>query len=363
MRTTTYIIASAGAVCLCALLFIDQWPAVAEEISLAHGEFRRMELPDPNPYAIFGSDAVVLMTDFERMGDHTLEIDNADRNNPARKFQLNTKTGIVKLFDRKGNVVSEQLLSPEQQARFMTQDRFAEKYYSHSPYSYAANNPVLILDINGDSLWINHRGTEVLYVDGTLYNRDGSEYTGKQNRFIRKTVAALGEVSTTNTGNGMISSLQSSSKHFTIVKGDNKFTPSDVYRAYGAQHKADNTVAYQILGASSFEGGSGGKIFWRPSGVSLPTTNGYSNDPAVVLGHEISHAFDANAGRMSDKIVDGLERNEWQAVYRENLTRQDLGLPLRTHYGSTATPDGVKMGGIGPRLLTPANQPFMPWYR
>ena len=36
--------------------------------------------------------------------------------------------------------------------RFHTQDAFSEKYYSLSPYQYAANNPVLFIDVNGDSL-------------------------------------------------------------------------------------------------------------------------------------------------------------------------------------------------------------------
>jgi RHS repeat-associated protein len=36
--------------------------------------------------------------------------------------------------------------------RFFTQDRFAEKYLDFTPYHYGANNPVLFVDINGDSL-------------------------------------------------------------------------------------------------------------------------------------------------------------------------------------------------------------------
>lgn len=39
--------------------------------------------------------------------------------------------------------------------RFHTQDRFAEKYLSFSPYQYGANNPVLFVDINGDSLYLS----------------------------------------------------------------------------------------------------------------------------------------------------------------------------------------------------------------
>jgi RHS repeat-associated protein len=37
--------------------------------------------------------------------------------------------------------------------RFMTQDRFAEKYMDLTPYQYAANNPINAIDVNGDSIW------------------------------------------------------------------------------------------------------------------------------------------------------------------------------------------------------------------
>ncbi|MFU8860050.1 MAG: RHS repeat domain-containing protein [Cyclonatronaceae bacterium] len=36
--------------------------------------------------------------------------------------------------------------------RFMSQDRFKDKYPSMSPYQYAALNPVLFIDVNGDSV-------------------------------------------------------------------------------------------------------------------------------------------------------------------------------------------------------------------
>ena len=42
--------------------------------------------------------------------------------------------------------------------RFLSVDRFAEKYSFMTPYQYAANNPLLFIDINGDS--INVSGLE-----------------------------------------------------------------------------------------------------------------------------------------------------------------------------------------------------------
>lgn len=43
--------------------------------------------------------------------------------------------------------------------RFHTQDRFAEKYLSLTPYQYAANNPIKFIDINGDSIVYKNEST------------------------------------------------------------------------------------------------------------------------------------------------------------------------------------------------------------
>ena len=37
-------------------------------------------------------------------------------------------------------------------------DRFSEKYFNFSPYSYTANNPILNIDINGDSIAVLNMG-------------------------------------------------------------------------------------------------------------------------------------------------------------------------------------------------------------
>ena len=47
-----------------------------------------------------------------------------------------------------------------QLGRFFTQDRFAEKYYPMTPYQYAGNNPILFIDIKGDSIGISKMSAE-----------------------------------------------------------------------------------------------------------------------------------------------------------------------------------------------------------
>jgi RHS repeat-associated protein len=76
--------------------------------------------------------------------------------------------------------------------RFFRPDTYAEKYMPLSPYGYAANNPIMYVDINGDSLMLFKNGVYVTTVDDgkeeiTGYNQestiddDGNEtFTGGQ---------------------------------------------------------------------------------------------------------------------------------------------------------------------------------------
>ena len=52
-----------------------------------------------------------------------------------------------------------------QLGRFFTQDRFAEKYLDFSPYQYAANNPILYIDVNGDSISVAEQYREQFQAD------------------------------------------------------------------------------------------------------------------------------------------------------------------------------------------------------
>jgi len=55
--------------------------------------------------------------------------------------------------------------------RFHTQDAYAEKYYPLTPYQYGANNPINVIDINGDSTYL------VIYGAGYLnYQYQGQSH-------------------------------------------------------------------------------------------------------------------------------------------------------------------------------------------
>ena len=251
-------------------------------------------------------------------------------------------------------------------------DRFAEKYASLTPYHYAANNPIYYIDVNGDSLWITHKtgflglgGKQtLLYENGNLYNKGGSAYTGKVKGFLSKSINALNTISGTQEGGSMVGELQSSANNFTLVKGDSKFTASNATKAYANQIQTDPAQAgtFQALqnAGVNLAGGSGGTISWNPSGETLPTLNGSGVNETTDLAHEMFHGLDANRGLLDNRVDQGIKRSEWQAVYRENVLRSQLGSPLRTHYIKTVDANGTFLGGSGTRMLTPANQPILP---
>ena len=246
--------------------------------------------------------------------------------------------------------------------QFTNPDRFREKYYALNPYSFSANNPINIIDINGDSLWISYKGNSYLYQDGSLFNKDGSVYNEKLKGFLKSTINALADLEKTMEGSSLIEELQNSANIFTIKSyRKNKFEADNIRKA-GA-----NLAEVQLaIGDKTGSSGSGGVILWNAhstdGGLNL---KGYTNRPAYIgLGHEMAHASDANNGllhfandyRSYQSKHNGLFKFEWRAVYRENLIRSQAGIPLRTHYGVDLS-NGFPVG-IGPRLLTPSNLPI-----
>lgn len=258
--------------------------------------------------------------------------------------------------------------------RFFAQDRFSEKYYPLSPYQYAANNPINYIDINGDSIFIAHKGNNYLYENGKL-SLNGEEYKGKVKGFLKQSVKALGKIGGTKEGGAMLGELQSSSNSYTIMHSSlnpagnrNEFAENNTLKGYANQLQTDPSFAmsYDAVNNAGVDlsGGSGGTIYWDPSGSSLPTTSGMQLSAATDLGHELYHGLDANRGLLDNRLYLGIKRNEWQATYRENMTRLQLGLPLRSHYQKLVSETGEPLGGTGTRMITPANQPLLPsWYK
>ena len=62
--------------------------------------------------------------------------------------------------------------------RFFTQDRFSQKYQDLSPYQYVANNPIKLIDINGDSIWFTNKYDDDGNLSGVVMNVTGKVLNG-----------------------------------------------------------------------------------------------------------------------------------------------------------------------------------------
>ncbi len=77
--------------------------------------------------------------------------------------------------------------------RFFTQDRFSEKYFSLNSYQYGANNPIVFIDHNGDSLILSGKQENIDAFNNVVNDGLGGFYTAKQDKNGNTTLEATGK--------------------------------------------------------------------------------------------------------------------------------------------------------------------------
>jgi RHS repeat-associated protein len=207
--------------------------------------------------------------------------------------------------------------------RFFNMDRFSEKYYDKSNYSYAGNNPNLFIDVRGDSILIYSKKdkTNILYENGNLYSKNSNtgkweSYNGKNVKtdkngnkkvtgYLGKVQNALDKIRTGgDAGKELVSDLQNSNNFIRISEGKN------------------NAVGLSVDWTDSNSDAAGNT---RPSYIGL--------------AHELGHAHDALDGIVDMTTVIGkingkkIFAAEYTAMHWENRVRADNGLSLRAYYG------------------------------
>jgi len=219
---------------------------------------------------------------------------------------------------------------------WLSVDRLAEKYPTLSPYNFVANNPLRYVDPNGDSLFIQlNNGTNLLYENGTLYDQDGNEYKGKLDKFGKAVFNDLNKINSGENGANGLRMLEKSENSFYIKEGSKNEFDEDSR----AQSQLSRLSGYTHIS------GTGGTVMYNSTGrTGGPDVNGNTNrDPFVGLAHELGHALNANVGmsnfeRFNSSLgknnpFSGTVRDELDAMFFENLVRQDHGIPLRAAYG------------------------------
>lgn len=219
--------------------------------------------------------------------------------------------------------------------RFNKMDRFSEKYYDKTPYGYAANNPVRINDIQGDSLFINYNNQLLKYVEGRVYKK----VDGKYIEYIDDETLVDEEFGSVIAYSGFLGQVTNALKQITSKKSGNKLITD-------LQNSHINTEIHQ--GSNSHRGGL---VEWDPNSKNGgPDVSGsYRREPFIGLTHELGHAHDRVFGQYSDYIIGVISGkpvffNEYYAMNWENKIRYEHGFNLRTHYANDE--NGNRVGVI-----------------
>ena len=230
-------------------------------------------------------------------------------------------------------------------ARFTTEDTYAEKYSSMTPYQYGALNPIKNIDINGDSIKVNinlsipilgvgniNVNTSVHYQGGTAYYQNGTVYNGND-QFVAQVGSALNSLGNGTEGSELVNELERSTNNTTIIN--------------------------DINDRGNLTANDGSQIRWNPIGTTggPDQTGSLTRMSFIGLGHEFSHVEDIINGTIDNSIwyyvrnadgevVGSVSNAEKYATYRENQIRAENSMSLREFYSPTATGEGYEPSRI-----------------
>ena len=198
--------------------------------------------------------------------------------------------------------------------RFTTNDRFAEKYYSMSPYQYGANNPVNNIDVNGDTIVVNPNpnglidNVRIFFGFDTKYQKDVKADLQQ----LKKDDKEIGE---------MIIELEKSKNVYSITRTKRGKSNSSGFD----REKAKKDIP------------QGSIINYDPDVKT--DINGNHRTPRIGLSHELQHSSDVDKGIMSyENIGNGIPMREIRAINTENKIRKRTGDAKRTEYRGRKIP-------------------------
>ena len=199
-------------------------------------------------------------------------------------------------------------------------DPLAEKYYSLSPYSWCAGNPLKFIDPSGNTIYaIIEDKTFVIQKDSNdiyqLYDSNNNTFSPIAGSFASDLISDINTIASGKRGNELLSFLENSENSVSIKDSHEGFISNITLNMIGYDQTASE----------------GGLSFFYTSGY------GTTRPQYIALAHEFAHiedvwkgSFDTSAWYNSrNKVVSNAEK---YAIFTENQIRKEHNQPLRLYY-------------------------------
>ena len=200
--------------------------------------------------------------------------------------------------------------------RFTTNDRFAEKYYSMSPYQYGANSPVGNIDVNGDSIIIkpNANGIidqiKVLFGYDTKFQKDVKADLFQLKQDDKKVADIIGKLE------------ESKNIHYITMPKKGEYNST----GFNADKVKKNIS-------------QGSEIYYNPYNRRRGRNDSDMRTPRIGLAHELQHSIDVDKKVATyERTKNGILLMDIRAINTENRIRKVIGEPKRTMYGTQKVP-------------------------
>lgn len=189
--------------------------------------------------------------------------------------------------------------------RFFTQDAYAEKYLSLTPYQYAANNPVTNIDINGDSVWVT-----------TAYTYDKKGNVTSTTYLLHATIKVLNTSDGSLDMNALTKGIKDNLSNALSGWDNNMTTRYETDTQIGVANSMDAvaesdhliTVVDDVTGKDA-KGGQAGGIAADGGKIAYIENKGSISGMARLATHEfghnlgLPHTFEDNAARGITDVV------------------------------------------------------------
>ena len=205
---------------------------------------------------------------------------------------------------------------------WLSVDPMAAKYPSQSPYVYCADNPIKLVDPNGEEIYVEIDGVKYTYNGNGLVGKDGCEFIPKANSFGGRVLKDL-------------NALKHSKSQLIRGKMDDLITSKHSHTIKLASDETEFNQTLDKANASTPGEGSGTVTYYNPFSTKNNCVDGDRLSCAVLTHELLGHGWDKDQGMYdaNNKTSNGIRYEEINAINLQNIVLKEHNLQTRTAIG------------------------------